>query len=338
LGFRVGVCVGVLGSVCPRLAQECFKKSPLAEGFKGRASEEHRVFIVSADLLSQDGVDEPWATFAPPEEKVFEACLKFLTSVRGPSDVSLAFDGSNRKTRRAIEDNITAMPCSAELTVVFNSSWNSWFKRGCFLSSANTEIGYVSLPVSRARFQVKARDSGKFAGAGEESNHYCSYTGVALDPRTLLARITPDEKNKVFKEPTKPVPKKWSDAITTGVPMFWQETKPASLWTQVLGDLKAKVVVDLSPGSGVLASACLELGIPYFGMCQNAMHMQWLTNVIDRFSLRLTVKSGSFLYREDLAMHISELFAHLLPTDETEEDADGQIQRSDDEGECDGPS
>ncbi len=102
------------------------------------------------------------------------------------------------------------------------------------------------------------------------------------------------------------------------------------------GARQAKAVADLSPGSGILASACLELGIPYFGMCQNAMHMQWLSNVIDRYSLRLTVTSGSFLYREDLAMHISELFARLLPADEAEEDADCQIQRSDDEREGDG--
>jgi hypothetical protein len=318
----------------PCFAQECFNKSPVVD-FKGKAGDEHRIFVCSGDLFNQEGVGEPWRQFSVPDEKVLDTSLKFLTASRGPCDVTLVFDGGSRKVRRTMEDIVGGMTCSAELTIVYNKSWNTWCRRGCFLGSANTEIGYVALPKSRGKFVVKARDEGQFTGAGEESNHYTSYTGVTLAPRTLLSRISDEEKAKVFKAPSKPTPPKWKSAITAGIPMFWQETKPAQLWAKLLVDLNAKVVVDLTPGSGVLACACMELGVTYFGMVNHPTHLQWLTNVVDRQSLKYTVTSGSFLYREDLATHVSALFKELIPSDQPE-DNDADIQRSDDDGMSDG--
>ena len=70
--------------------------------------------------------------------------------------------------------------------------------------------------------------------------------------------------------------------------------------------------MDLSPGSGALASACMQRGTQYLGLLGSALHMTWLTTVVDRASLKFICESGSYLYQEDLATHLNELFADVV--------------------------
>jgi len=45
--------------------------------------------------------------------------------------------------------------------------------------------------------------------------------------------------------------------------------------------------------------------------------MTWLTTVVDRASLKFICESGSYLYQEDLATHLQDLFAELVePTED----------------------
>ena len=292
--------------------------------FDGKPGVEHRAFVISADLLNQEGT-EPWRVASSPDPDVLATGLSFMTSRRAASDVVIAFDGCMRAPRRKLDDAMETMQSGAvaEVTIIYDKSWNSWCQRRFVLSSSNKEVGYVALPVSRARMTIKdGRQS--FCGAGEGSNHYCTYTGVQMPLRTGLARITAEEKNKVFKSPEGLiVPDKWVKQFRSGVPLFWHETKPAAFWVQLLQDLHVTSVIDLSPGSGVLANACMSCGISYFGICSNIVHQQWLSNVIDREALQYIAKSGTFLYQEDLATHVNDLFSDMLRQDGDDEARDG---------------
>ena len=66
--------------------------------------------------------------------------------------------------------------------------------------------------------------------------------------------------------------------------------------------------------------------------------MGWLTNVIDRASVRQIVKSGTFLYQEDLAESLKEMFGDVVEAEEEDhgqEDPDDCVRASDaEEGEA----
>ena len=98
-------------------------------------------------------------------------------------------------------------------------------------------------------------------------------------------------------------------------------------------------MVDLTPGSGTLAEAALVKGIPYFGFVTHSVHLGWLTNVIDRAACRQIAKNGSFLYQEDLAKSLQEMFSDIVEAEDDEadgaeeEDPDDVVRPSDDEAE-----
>ena len=146
--------------------------------------------------------------------------------------------------------------------------------------------------------------------------------------RTSLARIGSEDKAKIFGEIPADLPKKWMDSVTEGVPLLWQESKSLEVWVQLLKDVHGEMVIDLSPGSGVLATACLQLGIPYLGIVSNVTHVTWLTNVMDRAALQFIVQSGHVLYQDDLAELVKNMFADLL---EQRDESQNQDLASEDE-------
>ena len=310
---------------------ECLKKFPQFASFKGVPGQKHRVFSLSADLMSERG-KQPWLEASAPEEKLLEETCNFLTSCRGPVDVVLGWDGCSRGTvRRHLEDTIGAMNCSAEVAVIYKSSWNSWVKKKYLFASENKETGYVAMPVSRGKMGVQ-KSVGE-SGSSEDSSHWTTLSGVALPNRASLARIVPEDKLRIFSERPDALPKKWSDLLLGGVPLHWMESKGVYVWGQMLKYVKADVVVDLSPGSGVLATTCMKLGIPYLGMVSNQVHQTWLTNVIDRAALKYIVMSGHVLYQDDLATLVKDLFAEILEEGaDADQDGEEDLKSSDEEG------
>ena len=136
------------------------------------------------------------------------------------------------------------------------------------------------------------------------------------------------DKEKIFTETTDPLPKKWVDNVPVGIPMYWGETKSEVTWNQLLDEVNGDCVVDLSPGSGVLASACMMRGTPYLRLVGNAQLLSWLTNVVDRASCKWMCTSGNTLYMEDLATLLSELFADVVdPKEDTT--AEEALQQAD---------
>ena len=308
---------------------EALNKFSAFSSFRGEVAKSHRVFVISCDLLNQKG-KQPWTNSSSPDEKTFEEMLAFLTHHgRADCDVIMAWDGCLRKSRRTLEDSIGQLPSSAEVFIVYGNSWNGWIKKKYHLGSENTECGYISYARQRTHTALKERGT-DFCAAGESNSHFTSFTGVSLPGRSTLARISVTDKEKIFSETTDPLPKKWLDNVPVGVPMFWSETKSMTTWYQLLDELQAGCVVDVSPGSGVLASACMQRGTPYLGLLGNAQHLTWLTNVIDRNACKFMCTTGNFLYQEDLATLLNELFADVVdPKDDAT--AEEAIQQDDEE-------
>ncbi len=291
--------------------QESVSGVPAFAEFKGKVGEAHRVFMLSAELLNQKG-KQPWLHTSPPDDKLIGELCQFLTTHgRGACDVIMAFDGGMRPCRRALEDSVGKLPACAEIFVVYENSWNGWIKKKYFLNSENTECGYIALPASKTRLNVKAR-SASLAACGDKNSHWTSLTGVPLLGRCSLPRISPADKLKIFPEATDALPQKWLEVVPAGVPVFWGETKTVATWESLLDEVSAGVCIDLSPGSGMLASACMKRGTPYLGLVGCSGHMTWLANVVDRSSLKFICQSRNCLYQEDLATTLSELFADVV--------------------------
>ena len=109
-----------------------------------------------------------------------------------------------------------------------------------------------------------------------------------------------------------------------------------------MAELDVSCVVDVTPGSGALAEAAMIKGISYFGFVANPVHLGWLTNVIDRASCRQIAKSGSYLYQEDLANSLKEMFSDIVDPSNEEDgngddsgDPDDIVRPSDEEDEED---
>ena len=298
---------------------EAFRKSGPCKAFKPAIKDGHRLFVMSCDLMNQCE-DQPWLTQSKPDEKVFQACIDFIKAQRDPGDVILAFDGiCGSKVRRDLEDALAVLPCTAEIFVVYDKSWNEWVTgRRHFMTSKNTEVGYVTCAGNRSKLTVQGRAE-VVAKAGEESSHWTSYTGVSMAPRASLALINKDDKEQIFPTATKPLPEKWAKACA-GVPLYWGETKTKTYWLQIISEHGVKVVVDVSPGAGTLAEACMESDTQYVGFCGHQQHTSWLANVIDRAALKFITKAGTVLYQEDLATHIQELFSDALEEQDVNDD------------------
>ena len=71
-------------------------------------------------------------------------------------------------------------------------------------------------------------------------------------------------------------------------------------------------MIDLTPGSGALARACLEAGIQYVGICRKAEHASWLINVSNCAAVELVTRTGTALYEQDLASCLKDHFEELI--------------------------
>ena len=134
-------------------------------------------------------------------------------------------------------------------------------------------------------------------------------------------------------------PKKWRRA---GVPLFWQERRTARCWQVLMKDLNVSAVVDVTPGSGTLARACLQMDKPYIGICQNEHHKGWLGNLLDRQVARLVCTVGSALHNADMAAqleeHVGSTVKHLVHSAVDEVEDEDLLEEEDDLGEADDDS
>lgn len=305
---------------------ELVKKAGSVSSGKFNLNEAHRGFFCSMDLL-QEADSNAWVRPHTPRGPFVDACLAFLAAVDGPADFCFAFDGRSRAARRTIEDAFSKCKHTQEMWVVYRLP-DKVPRKVCFASEAR-EAAMVRLPCARVRLHTKPREA--FVAAGEQSTHDTTWTAVPACPVSHLPRMSIKCKKEIFSGMIVDTasPPKWKH---DGVPFMWNEVKSARFWESLLVSHDITVVVDLSPGSGQLASAAMKLGLQYVGIVVNRDHLSWLTNSVDRCAARLIAENGSPLFQQELAEHLSEQFAEVLC--ETHE---ADLQEGGDEEEEDWP-
>ena len=102
------------------------------------------------------------------------------------------------------------------------------------------------------------------------------------------------------------------DVADRGHPFSWHEKKPILWWKTFIKEIAANLVIDLTPGSGALARACLDSGIQYVGVCRSEPHCSWLVNILNRASVESIVRQGAALYEQDLSTCLKEHFKELI--------------------------
>ena len=179
------------------------------------------------------------------------------------------------------------------------------------LQSKKVETAAIRFPAQRSRVKISKKES--FTSCGEATTFQNTYSGVTFRPASELPLIALGEKAKVLGVQAAPAaPAQWQEAHGEDVPLFWQESKPISLYMAIIDEFKITSVFDVMAGSGALMEACLTRGVQYHGLCFNRDHMSWLQAVADRTACGLISVEGSTLHSEELAKAVREHFKDIL--------------------------
>ena len=186
------------------------------------------------------------------------------------------------------------------------SSWVAW-------GSQNRETAWISLPMPRTQVKVKSREDGMPAADWAPSAHNSVWTNVSEARWRNLPTITIQDKQEAFPHngsASTPPANVWQ--AEHGVPVFWQEKKPVEFWEDIIEKVDAKMVVDLSPGSGSVGRACMRNGVQYVAVCGSESHRKWVCNALDREACELITIENSPFHETDLAALIQTHFNNIL--------------------------
>ena len=294
--------------------QRWWEKQKEAYEYTGKAGEAHRVFVFSADTFGTEG-KEPWGSTAP--NKDMTAVLEWMARQTGPSDVLLSFDGRNGSNRKAMGEIMENTRHVCELWVVYEATKR--LGRRVAWASDTREVAWLSLPVPRTAIATKERADDAKEWAAD--THMSFYTNVPQAPWESLPLISKADKQRVMGDEPEQPPLKIFDG-DRGMPLYWQEWKPVEFWKDILHCLDARMVIDMSPGSGAAGRACLRLGIQYTAACRTGAHAIWLAKVLDRESCELIVTTKSPLFEQDLAQMIKTHFSDVLSQLQEQREAD----------------
>ncbi|CAE7259467.1 unnamed protein product [Symbiodinium sp. CCMP2592] len=319
-GLRKGLCqLLVLPQACTKEALQSALARAGAGGagnFHGKLNEKHRGYFLMADLEHEE--KQGWAQVSEMSGSVkqrFSQKCAFLKGLAGSCDFVFVGDGRCRAARATIEE--------ALVKVVGGQ--------------VNKEIIFVKLPAPRVRLAAVDDFVSKSSGAGAKvTTADTNYVNVPFLASAKLPKLAWADKAEILgmkadAAPADRAPDAWADGegASAGVPLFWQESKGVAVWQALVKNHMVKDVVDLSPGSGALASACLSMGIRYTGFCGNEKHRKWLENLVDRQALALAATEGHALWTQSLADLIQLHFKDVVAGD----GGDGGGDDGDEEGE-----
>ncbi|CAE7231577.1 unnamed protein product [Symbiodinium sp. CCMP2592] len=344
-GLRKGLCqLLVLPQACTKEALQSALARAGAGGagnFHGKLNEKHRGYFLMADLEHEE--KQGWAQVSEMSGSVkqrFSQKCAFLKGLAGSCDFVFVGDGRCRAARATIEE---ALVKDLDYTQFFEL-WVS-FAGPCVRASTrqvvggqvNKEIIFVKLPAPRVRLAAVDDFVSKSSGAGAKvTTADTNYVNVPFLASAKLPKLAWADKAEILgmkadAAPADRAPDAWADGegASAGVPLFWQESKGVAVWQALVKNHMVKDVVDLSPGSGALASACLSMGIRYTGFCGNEKHRKWLENLVDRQALALAATEGHALWTQSLADLIQLHFKDVVAGD----GGDGGGDDGDEEGE-----
>ena len=220
-----------------------------------------------------------------PELKL---ALAWMLTQRGEGTVHAAFDGRSRAVRRKLdawqEEGWPTESHRADAWVIYTAPLRVRDLRlgGRKVAFADTLRETVYLGFSQPVTRLKSKDRGTITAAGEGTTHALSYTGVPLRPYAELPKLSKTAKEKVLGVAVPEYREKWAIQLANGQPLIFNDIKSIQFYASLFRDLDAAAVIDLSPGSGGAAIACLIAGITYEGVCYNNAHKAFLDTTVDR--------------------------------------------------------
>jgi len=278
--------------------------------------------------MGEEKTAEPWNS-RPEWSDVMKHTMDAATTGISNGDVACLFDGGSRKVRRELENIVGAAQWAndSEVTIIFQAPKKEpTGGRANMFARSNVETVLVMTKFSNNKWKVTERSD--FNLTGEENSHDATYSGVPIRNRNSLPRLNHDEREEIIGQSPVP-PAGLFDVAGRGHPFSWYEKKPISWYKTFLIEIAAHLVIDLTPGSGAMARACLDEGIQYVGVCRSQQHSSWLENILNRASVESTVRQGTALYEQDLATCINDHFKELIDELHTQDAA-----VSDEEGEA----
>ena len=294
----------------------------VAKGFRGKPGSEHRVFIMSAEKLEPETGQTPWVG-EPQVTPVMMEVVDWMLERKGPCDTVVVFDGRSTSVRRMLDSKMNQEPNATEAWIIFKPRREPGVPQTLF-GSRNRESAFVSLPLSKNGIAVDDRAE-DMQSDYEHNDFAATFSGVNPLVWAKLPSMDLPTKEKI-QGGQPPVPPSQVYNTDNGCPLCWGEKKPKELLMSILRSAKASSVVDLSPGGGVTARACLALGIPWVGLCWNQMHANWLGRVLDHWALEQIAKDGSKMYDADLAellkKHFDDTLTQVEERDQEEQDDD----------------
>ena len=291
----------------PRL-NEVLQTLRTIKEFKGTKLEAHRAWIFSCDLFAEHAT-APWCNEPPWSQQGLQA-IQYILSQKNEYDVIFLFDGRSRNCRRQIEKAIDEVGSATVTEMHIHFKPTSRAGRRVAFSSHSVETFYVISQFPRV--QMKSVERTKFNALGECSSHDAAYSGVPQVDWAKLPMIGKEDKQICNGGAEVPSPSAGIFDVSGGSPMYWQEGKPEELFLLILREWKVQQVVDMSPGSGTLARACMKQGWLYTGLCRSNEHSSWLQNVLNRRAVQVIATSGTALFEQDLASCIKGHFKELL--------------------------
>ena len=266
----------------------------------GKATESHRLFIYSADLLEEDTSKDgkPWVQ-TPAWTPAGEECVKFIQSkARGAADLSVFFDGrSSEQCKLALlQHHVKNDRNRAQGTITYGPTTR--LGKIMPFGSDNTETYFLSLPAPRSSFPLKKRYEGYGDAVGEYTTHDMSYSGVVPMSWASMPPVVQGDKAKILGENAGISDGSRVFDTSLSQPLLWQERKPVDFWRSFFVNLDVQMIIDCTPGSGTAARAALELQIPYCGLARNEHHANFLGKVLDKRALKLMQTEGNFMFQD----------------------------------------
>ena len=129
----------------------------------------------------------------------------------------------------------------------------------------NVETGFVMTRFSRNKWKVTERSS--FNATGESDSYDATYVGVKMRSKSSVPLLPSQERSGIIGQSPSP-PAGLFDVEGRGYPFSWHEKKPIGWYNTFLKEIAASLVIDVTPGSGGMARACLDAGIQYVGVCR----------------------------------------------------------------------
>ena len=221
-----------------------FGKQRLAYNFIGRPGRGHRIFVLDADTYIESGY-QPCAM--PHDDLNIDSIMEFMGQQVGPADILLCFDGRSINCRQAISKVIDSSRNMSEIKLYRQPDQ----RMGSVVAWASeNRAGWISLPVPRT--SIVAKPCGDDAAERAATTSSSCHTIFMAAPWEALSRISAADKATIIGIDPKHTPVSLCDTYR-GMQLCSTQPKPIAFWSDLLLCLDAKMVVDLTPGRGVVA-------------------------------------------------------------------------------------